>query len=94
MVLFMSTAFFFCFFFSKLSFTKKVLWEISSDCQTNGLDQDQVRWFVGPDLVPNCLKGLSADDTNKQIVISINQCFYDVWLSSMQYGLVIFEYMK
>ena len=28
----------------------------------NGLDPDQDRHFVGPDLGPNCLQSLSADD--------------------------------
>ena len=30
------------------------------------LDPDQARHFVGPDLGPNCLQILSADDTSKQ----------------------------
>ena len=29
---------------------------------SNSLDPDQVQHFVGPDLGPTCLKGLSADD--------------------------------
>ena len=33
---------------------------------SNNLDPDQVRHFVGPDLDPNCLQRLSADDTRKQ----------------------------
>ena len=32
------------------------------------LDPDQARHFVGPDLSPNCLQGLSADDTCRQRV--------------------------
>ena len=35
---------------------------------SNGLDQDQTRHFVGPDLGPNCLQRLSADDTSRQRV--------------------------
>ena len=31
---------------------------------SNSLDPDQVRHFVGPDLGPNCLQRLSADDTS------------------------------
>ena len=31
--------------------------------QTVSLDLDQARRFVGPDLGPNCLQKLSADDT-------------------------------
>ena len=30
----------------------------------NNLDQDQVQTFVGPDLGPNCLQLLSAEDTS------------------------------
>ena len=30
------------------------------------MDQDQARHFVGPDLGPNCLQRLSADDTIRQ----------------------------
>ena len=33
---------------------------------SNSLDPDQARHFVGPDLDPNCLQKLSADDS-KQI---------------------------
>ena len=29
---------------------------------SNGLDQDQERYCVGPDMGSNCLKILSADD--------------------------------
>ena len=32
---------------------------------SNGLDPDQVRCFVGPDLGPNCLQKLSADNTRR-----------------------------
>ena len=35
---------------------------------SNGLDQDQDRRYVGPDLGPNCLQRLSADDTCRQRV--------------------------
>ena len=38
---------------------------------SNSLDQDQARRFVGPDLGPNCLLRLSADDSRRQIV---NHC--------------------
>ena len=33
---------------------------------SNSLDPDQARRFVGPDLGPNCLPRLSADDTVRQ----------------------------
>ena len=35
---------------------------------SNSLDPDQARHFVGPDLDPNCLQMLSADDTSRQRV--------------------------
>ena len=31
------------------------------------LDPGQVRRFVGPDVGPNCLQRLSAEDTSRQI---------------------------
>ena len=33
----------------------------------NSLDPDQARHFVGPDLDPNCLQRLSADDTGRML---------------------------
>ena len=33
---------------------------------SNSLDPDQARQFIGPDLGPNCLQRLSADDTGRQ----------------------------
>ena len=33
---------------------------------SNSLDPDQTQRFVGPDLGPNCLPRLSADDTGRQ----------------------------
>ena len=35
---------------------------------SNSLDPDQARCSVGPDLDPNCLQMLSADDTYRQTV--------------------------
>ena len=35
---------------------------------SNSLDPDQDRRSVGPDLGPNCLQRLSADDTSRQRV--------------------------
>ena len=35
---------------------------------SNSLDPDQARRFVGPELGPNCLPRLSADDTGRQKV--------------------------
>ena len=41
---------------------------------SNSLDLDQARHFVGPDLVPNCLQRLSADDTCRQSVLHSHSC--------------------
>ena len=38
---------------------------------SNILDPDQARHFVGPNLGPNCLEMLSADNTSKQRFNSI-----------------------
>ena len=42
----------------------------------NSLDSDQARHFVGPDLGPNCLRRLSADDTSRQRVIPYHACIF------------------
>ena len=47
---------------------------------SNSLDPDQARRFVGPDLGPNCLPRLSADDTGRQRV-KVDPCDKDVWRS-------------
>ena len=39
---------------------------------SNSLDPDQARRSVGPDLVPNCMQKLSADDTRMQRVMGVN----------------------
>ena len=48
-------------FFEKKSFRHTIR-------MSNSLDPDQARRFVGPDLGPKCLPGLSADDTGRQRV--------------------------
>ena len=48
----------YCFFFTFNFF--KIL--------SNSLDSDQARHSIGPDLGPNCLQRLSADDTSRQSV--------------------------
>ena len=35
---------------------------------SNSLDQDQARHIVRPDLGPNCLQKLSADDTRRKLI--------------------------
>ena len=54
--------------FSKSTFSKNSL-KITIR-MSNSWDPDQARHFVGPDLGPNCLQQLSADDTSRQIVNS------------------------
>ena len=61
---FLSADFFFKLTFSKNSFRNTIR-------VSNGFDTDQDRHSVGPDLGPNCLERLSADDKNcpsKEIV--------------------------
>ena len=51
-------------FFSKSSFSKNYF--RNTIRVSNSLDPDQARHFVGPDLGPNCLQRLSADNTSKR----------------------------
>ena len=41
---------------------------------SNGLDSDQDRHSVGPDLRPNCLQRLSADDKSLQLKDELLTC--------------------
>ena len=50
-------------FFFKLTFSKKSFWNTIR--VSNSLDPDQVLQFVGPDLGPDCLQRLSADDKSR-----------------------------
>ena len=40
---------------------------------SNSLDPDQARHFVGPDLGPNCLQNISADDKSSLVVNELKQ---------------------
>ena len=54
-------------FFHKSSFRNNIR-------VSNSLDPDQARPYVGPDLGPNCLYRLSADDTRvdgKELIFSL-----------------------
>ena len=53
-----------CRFFSKSTFFKKSF--KNTIRVSNSLDPDQARHIVGPDLGPNCLRSLSADDSSRQ----------------------------
>ena len=50
--------------FLKVNFLKNSFWNTFR--VSNSLDPDQARHFFGPDLGPNCLQSLSADDTSRQ----------------------------
>ena len=50
-------------FFFKLTFSKNSFWNIFT--VSNSLDAEQARHFVGPDLGPNCLQKLSADNISR-----------------------------
>ena len=52
--------------FFKINFLKKFFQEYHLN--VNSLDPDQARRLVKPDLGPNCLPMLSADNTGRQIV--------------------------
>ena len=56
--------------FSKTRVFKTILSRKSS--VSNSLDPDQARLFVGPDLGPNCLQMLSADNTGRQRVLGVS----------------------
>ena len=58
MILLSSAAFFQNQFFQQQKFKNTIR-------MPNGLDPDQYRHFVGPDLGPNCLQKLSAKDKFK-----------------------------
>ena len=62
----------FCVLFCRLLIFSKSTFSKNSFGNTirvsNGLDPDQGRHSVGPDLGPNCLQKLSADGTNRQKV--------------------------
>ena len=55
---------------SSADFSKNSLRNTVTIRVSNSLDPDQERNSAGPDLVPNCLKKLSADDTGRQRVKS------------------------
>ena len=55
-----------CCFLTKSTFSKNSFRNTIS--VSNSLDPDQAQHSVGPDLGPNCLQKLSADDTSRQRV--------------------------
>ena len=57
-------------FFSKLTFSENSF--KNTIRVSNSLDPDQARHFVGPDLGPNCLQSISADNTSRQRVKEVS----------------------
>ena len=51
---------------------------------SNSLDLDQAQHFVRPDLGPNCLQRLSADDTRGQSVLHLQSCMQHMYLVGLQ----------
>ena len=51
---------------------------------SNSLDLDQAQHFVRPDLGPNCLQRLSADDTRRQSVLHSQSCMQHMYLVGLQ----------
>ena len=57
-----------CVFLSSADFLKSTILKkyIRNTIRVSiSLDQDQTQHFVGPDLGPNCLQMLSADETSR-----------------------------
>ena len=52
---------------------------------SHSLDPDQVRRFVGPDLVPNCLQMLSADDNSRQLELRKRMSKYEIAVVENQF---------
>ena len=52
---------------------------LKTSFRTNSLDPDRARHNVGPDLGPNCLQSLSADDTNHVLSVSWFLLYADVF---------------
>ena len=73
------TCFFFCrlLIFSKTTFSKNSF--RNAIRVSKSLDPDQARCFVGPDLGPNCLQKLSADDTSRYSVSILASAFMAFW---------------
>ena len=56
---------FFLFIFFQINFSEKFFQELHFTTRlSNSLNPDQAGCFVGPDLGPNCLRSLSADNTS------------------------------
>ena len=59
---------------------------------SNGFDPDQDGYYVGPDLGPNCLQRLSADDMPRVLTHSLNEIlrlFTDFSFTKFHFSLII-----
>ena len=65
-----------CSFFSKSTFTKKSF--TNSIRVSNSLDPDQAQHFVEPDLGPNCLLRLSAEDASRLLGKELTSSLYTI----------------
>ena len=65
-------------FLSSADFFHKDLYRITIRVAYS-LDPDQARLFVGPDLGPNCLQRLSADDTSRHRVKQLFKNFQSIF---------------
>ena len=63
--------------FFRITFFEKFFQEYHQ-CQ-NSLDLDQAQRFVGPDLGPNCLQKLSAED-KELIILLFNPSLHNLFL--------------
>ena len=64
---------------------------------SNRLDPDQARHFVGPDLGPNCLQRLSADNKGKELNTEqlVDTTFsLKPWLELISFGSNFFHLAK
>ena len=80
--------------FFKINFFKK-LFHRNTIRVSNGLDPDQDRRFVGPDLDPYCLQRLSADDkvaASKERAMKLyfldQQLFHDLKIITMSHAIL------
>ena len=61
---------------------------------SNSLDLDQARHCVGPDLVPNCLQRLSANDTRRRSVLHSHSCMQHMYLVGLQVNSAVAQLVE
>ena len=60
---------------------------------SNSLDTDQARHYVGPNLGPNCLQKLSANDTRRHIVKGNQEFRYTDNLLHVTSYTIVYKYV-